>query len=112
MIIYKAQVVNNLKDVSDIIRQELGYELADFLEEQVQGVTADYDQLELQLQNEERAHELHCEEWMNVVRDARDALDEVLFDVEHEMFDSFKVPKKRLNRKALEKILEDLDNAL
>lgn len=112
MIIYKAQVVDNLMDVNNIVRQELGDELADFLEKQVQGVTADYDQLELQFQNEERAHELHCEEWMNVVRDARDALDEALFDVEHEMFDSFKVPKKRLNRKALEKILEDLNREL
>lgn len=112
MIIWNGEVVNNLRDVCDIVRRELGNDLADFMEEAVNGVNEEYGQLELQFQNEERAHELHCEEWMNVVRDARDALDEALFDVEHEMFDSFKVPKKRLNRKAFEKIMEDLDNVL
>lgn len=112
MIIWNGEVVNNLRDVCEIVRRELGDDLADFMAEECNGMTEEYGQLELQFQNAERAEELAREEWANVVRDARDALDEALYDVEHEMFDSFKVPKKRLNRKAFEKIMEDLDNVL
>lgn len=110
--IYKGELITSLVDVVGVIRRELGDELADFTTEHIQRMMVELGQFEIRAQSAELSLDLTVEEWETVVRDARDALDKELFDVEDEMFDSFKVPKKRLNRKTLEKILENLDDAL
>lgn len=95
--VYNGKLINNLQDVLDVLRDELGNEFAEVTENIVSDMVSDaYD---CAIDSMMKQLDVTNEGWTNIVRDARDEIDAIL-------------SKPRIDRKALRCLWNNLDAEL
>ncbi len=95
--IYEGRIINTLWDVLDVLRDKLGDEFADTAENIVSDMVNTADNATIDSMSNQI--DVTNEVWANIVRDARDNIDEIL-------------SKPRIDRKALARIRDDLNAEL
>lgn len=95
--IYEGRIINTLWDVLDVLRDKLGDEFADTAENIVSDMVSTADNATINSMSDQI--EVTNEAWANIVRDARDNIDEIL-------------SKPRIDRRALARIRDDLNAEL
>ena len=95
--IYEGRIINTLWDVLDVLRDKLGDEFADTAENIVSDMVSAADNATIDSMSDQL--DVTNEVWANIVRDARDNIDEIL-------------SKPRIDRKALAKVRDDLNAEL
>jgi len=95
--VYNGKLINNLQDVLDVLRNTLGNEFAEVTENIVSDmVSAAYDS---SIDSMMEQLDVTNEGWVNIVRDARDEIADIL-------------SKPRIDRKALRQVANNLDAEL
>lgn len=99
--VYNGKLINNLQDVLDVLRDELGNEFAEVTENIVSDmVSVAYDSnIDSMMDSMMEQLDVTNEGWANIVRDARDEIDAIL-------------SKPRIDRKALRQVANSLDAEL
>lgn len=95
--IYEGRIINTLWDVLDVLRDKLGDEFADTAENIVSDMVSTADNATIDSMSDQL--DVTNEAWANIVRDARDNIDEIL-------------SKPRIDRKALAKVRDGLNAEL
>lgn len=95
--VYNGKLINNLQDVLDVLRDELGNEFAEVTENIVSDMVSDAYDCAIDSMMEQL--DVTNEGWTNIVRDARDEIDAIL-------------SKPRIDRKALRQVANNLDAEL
>ena len=95
--IYEGRIINTLWDVLDVLRDKLGDEFADTAENIVSDMVSTADNATIDSMSDQL--DVTNEAWANIVRDARDNIDEIL-------------SKPRIDRRALAKVRDDLNAEL